>query len=205
MLATCTDASGRVMKPAWMMPCAMSWANSFVEVCLMISRVWPRTSTRLPLATALLMISAAMTVLPAPVGATRRTLGNTGRQFLPALIDRVELVGAQLGHGTSSSVQEPSHHHISALANRRSSSTSASDVSEDAGHIGRLAFARLVSRVDGINEFELPGRNLIGELKGAQRQDFKLLRYAGFSGGLAHAISWVASCSTRAIFTRHAP
>ena len=29
---------------------------------------------------------------------------------------------------------------------------------------------RLVSRIDGINEFELFGRNLIGELKAAQRQ-----------------------------------
>jgi hypothetical protein len=42
------------------------------------------------------MISVAMTVLPEPVGADQTNLGNTGRQFLSALIDHVELIGAQL-------------------------------------------------------------------------------------------------------------
>ena len=69
------------------------------------------------------------------------------------VVDGGLLVGAQLGQGTSPSVQEPSHPYISALANRRSSSTIASlsqpsgdiavqHVSEDAGHIGRLAVAK---------------------------------------------------------------
>jgi hypothetical protein len=53
-------------------------------------------------------------------------VGNTDRQFLPALVDHVELIRAQLGHGTSPSVQE--------LTNRRSSSTSAS-LSQPSGDI----------------------------------------------------------------------
>jgi len=62
-------------------------------------------------------------------------------------------------------VQEPSHPYISALANRRSSSTIASlsqpsgdiavqHVSEDAGHIGRLALAKAAATVvaDGLGQ-----------------------------------------------------
>ena len=54
---------------------------SLFDVCLMISRVCASTSTRLPLATALRMISAAMTVLPEPVGATRQILETPAANF----------------------------------------------------------------------------------------------------------------------------
>ena len=64
----------------------------------MISRVWASTSTRFCSATALLMMLAATTVLPAPVGMTR-----IGR-FLPVAIARSRsamtstLIGPQLRH-----------------------------------------------------------------------------------------------------------
>src|ERR1700720_3346429 len=71
----------------------MPAAFSLSDVCLMISRVCASTSTRLPLATALRMISAAMTVLPEPVGATRQILET------PAISPRQTRQGGPLKRG----------------------------------------------------------------------------------------------------------
>jgi hypothetical protein len=71
MLATWTRSSARVGKPAWMMPCGISMAESLSEVCLVISRRCDNTITEAPILSRSIwaMMFAAMMVLPLPVGA----------------------------------------------------------------------------------------------------------------------------------------
>jgi hypothetical protein len=79
MLATCTNSIGRGSMPAMMMPWRTPLAVSLALVCVMISRRCARNSAVLYFAAARLMISAAMTVLPLPVGAT-----SSGRAAVPS-------------------------------------------------------------------------------------------------------------------------